>query len=135
MQNKPSDSKQSPAARKRRRFQVNWSVMVVGRDTTGASFIEMTVLENISSRGAYLYIEKLVEVGAIIDLLIKLPLKSDRWMKYSGEVVRTEDSSAGVGTAMEFKHFRPEFVSSSAIVKSKKDQLPLSPGLSLRFRA
>jgi hypothetical protein len=92
-----------------RRFKVGWEAAVKGTDAAGASFGETARLENLSSYGAFLYLKRLVSVGARLELRIRVPFKKESWMRYSAEVVRVEDGAAEVGVAMRFESARPRF--------------------------
>jgi hypothetical protein len=95
--------------RNARRFQVAWQVAVKGADASGRSFDESGSLENLSSRGALFFMSTRVQPGAKIELQIKVPLKKENWMKYSGEVVRVKKKSGGFGVAVMFDTVRPLF--------------------------
>ena len=90
-----------------RRFFVSWEVAVTGRDA-GRQFDEAGILQNLSSRGAFLYLSRQCSPGEKIELQIKTPLKRNHWMKYSAEVIRVERESAGV--AVRFDTAVPVFV-------------------------
>jgi hypothetical protein len=102
--NTPNDER-----RNARRFQVAWQVAVKGADPFGRDFHESGTLANLSSRGALFIISTGVQIGARLELQIKVPLKRENWMKYSGEVVRVENHSDGFGVAMIFETVKPLF--------------------------
>ncbi len=92
-----------------RRFQVAWQVAIKGADPSGRNFDESGTLENLSSRGALFFMPRRVQQGAKIELQIRVPLKKENWMKYSGEVVRVKKKSGGFGVAVMFDTIRPLF--------------------------
>jgi hypothetical protein len=96
--------------RRARRFQVKWQVRVAGTDPAGLRFVETSTLENISSSGAFLYVKGPLTVGSKLDIMIKVPSKTEKWMKYTGEVVRTEGMPPKLGIGMKFDTFRPTFI-------------------------
>lgn len=100
-----------PERRGARRFSVGWSVIVKGTDSAGMDFDETGELKNLSSSGAFLYLPRRLNVGATIDVCIKLPFQKENWMKYQAEVVRVEDSQFRVGIGMRFSAVWPTFQS------------------------
>jgi hypothetical protein len=102
-------STQNEERRNARRFQVSWEVAIKGADPLGRSFDEFGSLEDLSSRGALFFMHRRVQPGAKIELRIRVPLKKENWMKYSGEVVRVNRKSGGFGVAVMFDTARPLF--------------------------
>jgi len=96
--------------RKARRFKAAWEVSVSGMDSSGAAYHETGSLENLSSTGAFLFLTRKFEVGERVDILIKIPFKSENWMRYSAEVVRVESSPPRIGVGMRFDTARPAFI-------------------------
>jgi hypothetical protein len=96
--------------RRTRRFAVGWPVKVEGSDKDGQSFEEGGRLQNLSSAGALVSIARSLQIGTTLDVLIRIPLKKDSWMKYSAEVVRVETSSSQSAVAISFFTLRPKFV-------------------------
>ncbi|HYP27758.1 MAG TPA: PilZ domain-containing protein [Blastocatellia bacterium] len=96
--------------RKARRFDAAWEVSITGTDPSGSSFNETGTLENLSSTGAFLFLTRNFEVGERVDILIKIPFKSDNWMRYSAEIVRVEAAPPRIGVGMRFDTPRPAFV-------------------------
>ena len=92
-----------------KRFRVKWSVRVEGIDDGGASFTESGVLDNISSGGAVLLIERPLTTGTRLDVYIHLPTKGKKWMKYSASVVRVQSAASLFGAAVSFDAPKPEF--------------------------
>lgn len=95
--------------RKARRVHAGWDAAVKGLDPAGAGFDETANLENLSSLGAFLHLERRVEVGARLELRIKVPFKKNSWMRYSGEVVRVKKIRGNIGVALRFATARPVF--------------------------
>lgn len=96
--------------RKARRFKVEWNATIRGKDHQGGSFNDVAKLANLSSHGAFLYLNRQVRIGMKLDLSIKLPFDPERWMNYSVEVVRTEDEGRRVCVAVKFTNIRPMLV-------------------------
>jgi hypothetical protein len=94
--------------RQSRRFKVSWQVVVTGYQ--GADGFEAVgSLGNLSSGGAFFYLDRSIPVGAHLDVMIRVPLKRENWMRYSAEVVRTEPGVARVGLAARFESLIPAF--------------------------
>ena len=103
-------SKMSEERRTGRRFAVGWPTRLTGIDEAGTPFEHEVSLANLSSGGAYFVFRKQVAVGARLEVAIKVPFKRERWMRYSGEVIRVDQSSNDIGVALRFDGFRPSFV-------------------------
>jgi len=58
--------------RNRPRISKSFRVLVKGLDITGEPFDVSTVVENMSSTGVYLRLKREVEIGARLDLTIRL---------------------------------------------------------------
>jgi hypothetical protein len=95
--------------RKGRRHNLTWPVRVIGIDSASAHFDETTTLENLSSGGAFLYLNVCPQVGAKLSITIKLPLGNQILMGYTAVVVRVEKELARVGIALKFETSRPRF--------------------------
>jgi hypothetical protein len=95
--------------RRARRFQVEWDVVVRGKDLVGDPFDDAGSLVNLSSRGALVFLRRNLGLGSKVDLEIKLPFDGERSMRYSAEIVRVEASSPNAGIAMRFGRVRPRF--------------------------
>jgi hypothetical protein len=80
---------------------------VEGKDKEGLSFNDAGTLENLSSRGAFLYLQRSLEVGTKLQISIRLPADEEKWMNYWAEVIRVEGECPKVGTAMRFTTVRP----------------------------
>ncbi len=94
--------------RKARRFDVDWPVVVKGQDGAGATLEETGFLVNLSSRGAFLQLQRRLTVGRKLEVWIEMPFKDQRWMAYSAEVVRCEDIFPKVGVGVRFTKMRPK---------------------------
>jgi hypothetical protein len=92
-----------------KRFRVKWPVRVEGIDDGGASFTQSGVLENISSQGALLFVERPLPSGARLDVYISLPTKGRKWMKFTASVVRVQSTANSFGAAVRFDAPEPEF--------------------------
>ena len=95
--------------RQRRRYEVDWPFRVKGTDPSGLGILNTGVLRDISPRGAYGYIGRALAVGMRMEVSIRLPLREERWMSYSAEIIRVEQSGSQMGVAMRFDNARPEF--------------------------
>jgi hypothetical protein len=94
--------------RKAHRFDVDWRVIVKGRDEVGATLEEPGFLVNLSSRGAFLHLRKRLTIGKKLEVWIEVPFKNERWMAYSAEVVRCEEVFPKVGIGVRFTKLRPK---------------------------
>ena len=94
------------------RRSLKWHATVNGNDSSGASFDEEGLIENLSSTGAFLYLSRDIPIGSRIDLAIRLPFQKENWMKYSAQVVRIENVSQKTGVGIKFDTIRPTFTSS-----------------------
>jgi hypothetical protein len=92
-----------------RRFKVGWEVTVTATDGSGSIFGESGRLENLSSSGAFLFLTRCLDPGTRAEVCIRVPFKRENWMKYFGEVVRSEPMPASVGIALRFDTARPVF--------------------------
>lgn len=90
---------------------MKWQATIKGSDSSGTSFGEEGFIENLSSTGAFLYLNRTMAVGSKIDLAIRLPFIKENWMKYSAEVVRIESVPQKIGIAIKFDTIRPTFIS------------------------
>ena len=95
--------------RRARRFKVGWDVTVTATDGGGSIFGETAKLENLSSSGAFLFLTRSLDPGTRAEVWIRVPFKRENWMKYFGEVVRSESMPARVGIAVRFDTARPIF--------------------------
>lgn len=96
--------------RNSQRFRLDWYVAVRGTDPSGSSFVEAGSLENLSSKGAFVYLSKGVDLGQMLELQIKIPVRSNNWMDYTAEVVRLEQATTRVGVGVRFDTAVPVFV-------------------------
>ncbi|MFP5261376.1 MAG: PilZ domain-containing protein [Blastocatellia bacterium] len=100
-----------PDRRRTHRYQVDWPFRVKGTDPSGLGILNTGKLSNISPRGAFGYIGRLLAVGMKVEVSIRLPLKEERWIKYSAEVVRVEQLCSQTSVALKFDTSRPAFYS------------------------
>jgi hypothetical protein len=91
------------------RFGVKWSAAVQSKDQSGNDTYEPGTVENLSSFGAFLFLENPRAIGEKIRLEIRIPFRTDNWMSYSAEVVRLETSQNSTGIAVRFDTARPQF--------------------------
>ena len=113
------DHSGSPERRQARRFPVGWAAKIKGLDAAGSGFEESSLVKDLSSTGAFVYINRQVRVGSELDVLIRVPVGRERWLKYPGRVIRVEESKtpadAGakprLGVAIHFSTFKPSFLS------------------------
>ena len=95
--------------RRARRFKVGWDVTITATDSSGSIFGEVGRLENLSSSGAFLFLTRYLNPGTRAEVCIRVPFKRENWMKYFGEVVRSEQMPAMIGIALRFDTARPVF--------------------------
>lgn len=100
-----------PDRRQMRRYEVDWPFRVKGTNPSGLGILDTGVLRNISSRGAFGFIGRPLAVGMKIEVLIRLPMNEERWIKYSAEVIRVEQLGPQTGVALRFDTSRPVFYS------------------------
>jgi hypothetical protein len=105
------------------RRSLHWPIQVEGKDNFGEPFHETSIIKNLSSSGAYFYLDHEVALGTSISLSIKLTVQNERWMKYTAQVIRVElgDDRIGIGVRLDpmpqkfgvgihFDSSKPEFV-------------------------
>ena len=106
--------------RRARRFKVEWDAVVKGEDDTGLSFNETGDLTDLSSRGALIYLTRHLKKGTKVDVWIKVPFEKERWMTYSAEVIRNDENSSKIGTAIKFTTVRPKFINGASLLPKDK---------------
>ena len=95
--------------RRARRFEVDWEVVVKGKDDLGSSVHELGNLRDLSSRGAFLSMVSHLKVGMRLELWIRMPSAPERWIAYTAEIVRIgEKGLGGLGAATRFLTARPK---------------------------
>ena len=92
------------------RFHINWPVAVRHNGDRSPDFEAPGNLVDLSSRGAYLSVRKKLRLGSKLDLWIRVPHEVERWMVYTAEIVRVEESSLGPRVAVRFTTVRAKFV-------------------------
>lgn len=96
--------------RKARRYKLNWPARIRCVDTGAICFDEVSTLIDLSSRSAFAYLAHDPVVGSKLSISIRLPVKKEAWMSYSGTVVRVVVNPSGEsGVAIKFDRSRPEF--------------------------
>ena len=95
-----------------RRFKVDWGIKVSSTAESGARVVETGLLRDLSTRGAYAYLANRLEVGASVEVMIKLPLNKEGWISYPAKVLRIDPVSSELGVAFIFDTARPVFVPS-----------------------
>ena len=91
------------------RYQVGWPIKFSLTSPDGVRVFGTASLENVSTRGALIQMDKPLWLGAQVDLSIKLPFEKASWMLYSAEVLRTEPTASGHRVAVEFSPAKPVF--------------------------
>lgn len=91
------------------RRNLKWRAQINGNNANGIRFGEEGVIENLSSTGAFFYLNNRVEIGTRLDLSILLPFQQENWMNYSAEVVRVEEMPQKIGVGIRFDNVRPTF--------------------------
>ena len=94
------------------RFWVGWEVRIRGISFAGFDFDERGELNNLSSSGLLLYLERSLKPGTRLEVWIQAPYKKKNWMIYSGETVRVQSALQRVGVAVRFDTPHPRFSSS-----------------------
>jgi hypothetical protein len=92
--------------RRARRFKVDWHVVVKGKDAVGSKLRERGSLQNLSSRGALLSVPTQLKMGMRLELWIQVP-GPERWIAYSAQIIRIDQSGSEFNTAMRFLSARP----------------------------
>jgi len=101
----------SPADRRlTKRFLLSWPARIKVVDGSGQSFEETGELSNLSSAGALVRVDRWVQVGREIEVFIRVPLRSETWMKYPATVIRTEIGPGKAALALSFSARRPCFL-------------------------
>jgi hypothetical protein len=95
--------------RKLPRYKVDWPVKLTGRNEGGVRYFGEGVLKNISARGAFFYTDRSSRVGERLDIAVRLPIKAEKWLVYSAEVVRVDPPSPRTGVAIKFDTSWPSF--------------------------
>ena len=87
------------------RYTVDWPVKVelAGESTQSGE------LSNIGAKGALIRIDRTLDVGTSLRVSIKLPPPLDTWISFTGQVVRVETYSTGMGMALRFDTSQPIF--------------------------
>ena len=91
------------------RFGVRWNAAIKAKDQAGNDIYEDGTLENLSSFGAFVFLQNPHALGEKIRLEIRIPFRRDNWMSYNGEVVRLEQNQNNTGIAVRFDTARPQF--------------------------
>ena len=94
------------------RFKVDWGIKVSAAGAGGTRILETGLLRDLSTRGAYAYINYHLEVGSSVEVLIKLPLNKEGWISYPAKVLRVDPATSELGVAFIFDTARPVFVPS-----------------------
>ena len=95
--------------RKGVRYQLDWPTRMMVAGSGVSSFEEAATLRDVSSRGAFVYLQNAPPLGSKIFVAIKLPVEKETWMMYSARVVRVEQRENEVGVAVGFDTSRPKF--------------------------
>lgn len=95
--------------RREHRFNLPLPAVVQGRSPDGTPFFEKSSLHNISSTGAFFFLDSAIVIGSKIQVLIDLPRtlteKKDLKLSLNGAVTRltkSEDPSKKQGVALRF---------------------------------
>src|SRR5262249_16981654 len=91
------------------RFDVKWNAAIKAKEESGNDIYEDATLENLSSFGAFVFLQNPHAPGEKIRLEIRIPFRRDNWMSYNGEVVRLEQNQNNTGIAVRFDTARPQF--------------------------
>lgn len=93
---------------------MRWQAKIKGIDSSGRQFEERCLLENVSSGGAYVLVGTdlagRIAIGSRLEVAMKIPFKTERWMSYQAEVVHVESLISAVGLGVKFSHHKPTFL-------------------------
>ena len=100
-----------PERRFKQRINCAFPAIVHGSTQNGKKFEESATVENLSSGGAYLLLNRSIELGQELSVRIALPTGSlergTSKLATTAVVVRIETYSTGVlGVAIKFQHYR-----------------------------
>lgn len=93
-----------------RRYLLNWRVKIKEIDRSGCRATEAAELQNLSSTGVAVKLGRAVQVGAKLEVLIRLPLRPEKWIKYCGKALRVQVVDSRTEVAIRFDSTRPVFV-------------------------
>src|ERR1700754_4511715 len=99
-----------PETRRSRRFQFEWPIMVKGVDQEGEAFEAAARLRHLSSREACFSLAIPLDLHTELDLLIKLPMRHETWMKYNATVIRVDDCFRTFSIFVHFDTAKPQFL-------------------------
>lgn len=91
------------------RYNVDWPFFLRGCNPADKTFATVGVLHDISVRGAFGYCADPPQLAMKLEILIRIPLKGEQWMKYSAEVARVETGIHGTSVALIFDSAQPLF--------------------------
>jgi hypothetical protein len=99
--------------RKASRFPVTWPINLSGVDSMGMTYEECGELGNLSSSGALvrLPVSCKLKVGARAHIVIRIPMRTETWMRFQAIVTRLESGPTRYGLGLKFTTCRPEFSS------------------------
>ena len=100
-----------PERRIKQRIKCAYPAIVRGRSINGKKFEENATVLNLSSIGAYVLLNRSIEIGQELSVSIAFPTGSleigTSKLSTSAIVVRTENYSEGVlAIAIKFQHYR-----------------------------
>jgi hypothetical protein len=107
-----------PETRRSRRFQFEWPIMVKGVDQEGQAFEAAARLRYLGSREACFYLVIPLDLHTELDLLIKLPMRRETWMKYNATVIRVDDCYRTFDIAVRFDTAKPQFLGAATEANS-----------------
>jgi len=93
-----------------RRYSLNWMVKIRVIDRTAGRSVETGELRSLSSTGAAIRMSRALEVGARLEVLIRLPFEPEKWIKYCGEALRAQVADSQTEVAIRFDSARPAFM-------------------------
>jgi hypothetical protein len=92
-----------------RRYRLDWPTRLLVGDPQISTFEQVAMLRDLSSTGAFAYLQNPLRLGAKLLISVKLPIEEETWMLYSASVIRVERGIIGVGVAVKFDSSRPRF--------------------------
>jgi hypothetical protein len=66
-------------------------------------------LSNLSSSGVFFYLTSSLKPGTQLEIWLKVPMKKNNWIIYTGEAIRVKSTAVMVGVAVKFDSLGPRF--------------------------
>jgi hypothetical protein len=98
-----------PERRLAQRFYPGWDIRIRGFNDAGQSFDMPGELSNLSSSGVFFYLTSSLKPGTQLEIWLKVPMKKNNWIIYTGEAIRVKSTAVMVGVAVKFDSLGPRF--------------------------